>query len=82
MKNTPHPRLLTLACGCALAGIALMVWSLFDPRPLPVVGAMSVGQAFGTLSFGLFLYVVAMDLRPGLREALAEEDKPAKTNLS
>jgi hypothetical protein len=43
-----------------------MAWSLFDPRPLPVVAAMSIGQVLGTLSFLSFLYVVATDLRrPG-----------------
>ena len=40
-----------------------MVWSLFDPRPIPVVVAMSVGQALGTLSLGLFLLIVYLDLR-------------------
>jgi hypothetical protein len=43
--------------------LALMTWSLFDPRPLPVIAAMSVGQVLGTMSFVGFLYVVARDLR-------------------
>jgi hypothetical protein len=41
-----------------------MSWSLFDPRPLPVIAAMSIGQVLGTLSFLAYLYVVARDLRP------------------
>jgi hypothetical protein len=53
-----------LACWCALAALALMSWSLFDPRPLPVIAAMSMGQVLGTTSFVAFLYVVARDLRP------------------
>jgi hypothetical protein len=53
-----------LACWCALAALALMTWSLFDPRPLPVIAAMSMGQVLGTISFVAFLYVVARDLRP------------------
>jgi hypothetical protein len=69
-KPVSHRRILSVACILALAGLCLMVWSLFDPRPLQVVGAMSVGQGFGTLSFVLFLYVVARDLRPGLAKAL------------
>jgi peptidoglycan/LPS O-acetylase OafA/YrhL len=52
-----------LACVSALAALAMMAWSLFDPRPLQVIGAMSVGQAVGTLSFALYLYVVIADLR-------------------
>jgi hypothetical protein len=59
-------RVLVMACVCALGALALMAWSLFDPRPLPVIAAMSVGQALGTLSFAAFVYVVARDLRrPG-----------------
>ena len=54
---------LRAACVLALAALALMVWSVVDPRPLLVVGAMSVGQGLGTLSFGAFLWVVARDLR-------------------
>jgi hypothetical protein len=56
--------LVRIACWCALAALALMTWSLFDPRPLPVIAAMSVGQVLGTMSFVAFLYVVAKDLRP------------------
>jgi hypothetical protein len=55
---------LRVACVCALASLGLMSWSLFDPRPLPVIAAMSVGQLLGTLSFLAFLYVIARDLRP------------------
>jgi hypothetical protein len=55
---------LRVACLCALASLGLMSWSLFDPRPLPVIAAMSVGQMLGTLSFIAFLYVVGRDLRP------------------
>jgi hypothetical protein len=63
---------LSAACVAGLTGLAMMVWSLFDPRPLPVIGAMTVGQAFGTASLLLFLYVVLTDLRPGLRRAIDE----------
>ncbi|MGA7121018.1 MAG: hypothetical protein WBY94_13020 [Polyangiaceae bacterium] len=55
--------LLRVACVLALGALALMVWSLFDPRPVPVIAAMSIGQGFGTLSFASFLYVVVADLR-------------------
>jgi hypothetical protein len=63
MKKTTASRIIQAACVCALAALAMMIWSLFDPRPIPVIAAMSVGQALGTLSFVAFLYVVAMDLR-------------------
>jgi hypothetical protein len=52
------PRALAIACVLGLVGTALMVWSVMDPRPLPVILAMSLGQATGTLSLLLFAYVV------------------------
>jgi hypothetical protein len=59
-----HARLiLSVACWLALAAIGLMLWSLFDPRPLPVVVAMSVGQALGTLSLMSLVYVIIADWR-------------------
>ena len=56
-------RILRGACVLSLIAIALMVWSVLDPRPAPVVIAMSVGQVFGTLALGTFLFVILRDLR-------------------
>ncbi len=55
--------LLTIACSAALIALALMVWSVVDPRPAPVVIAMSLGQGLGTLSLLAYLLVVIDDLR-------------------
>jgi hypothetical protein len=55
-------RLLRFACVLALVALPLMVWSLFDPTVWPVLLALSVGQALGTLSFALFLLAIARDL--------------------
>jgi hypothetical protein len=66
-------QLLALACGLALIGLAFMVWSIFDPRPIPVVLAMSVGQGIGTLSLLLFVVVVLADLR---RAKVLDKDGP------
>jgi hypothetical protein len=68
MKFINSPRLLQAACASALAALALFVWSLLDPRPIPVILAMSLGQVLGTLSFAAFLLVVAYDLRGGRRK--------------
>jgi len=57
-----YPRLLRAACVLALIGLALVTWSVLDPRPLAVVLAKSLGQAIGTASLALFLAVVAADL--------------------
>ncbi len=65
MKPATSDRLLRRACLLALFALALMAWSLFDPAPIPVVLAMSLGQLLGTLSFAAFLVVVVRDLRAG-----------------
>ena len=46
-----------------LAALALMVWSIFEPTPLPVMLAMSVGQLLGTIAFAIYLYIVVRDVR-------------------
>lgn len=61
MRNSR--RVLGASCAFALVALGLMMWSLLDPRPIPVVVAMSVGQAIGTLSLVSYLYVVVADWR-------------------
>jgi hypothetical protein len=46
-----------------LCSLGLMVWGVIAPSPISLVIAMSIGQVFGTLSFAVFLIVVANDLR-------------------
>jgi hypothetical protein len=67
MKRSSPEWILRVACMLALGALGLMAWSLLDPRPVPVIIAMSVGQGIGTLSFVAFLVVVAADLRRVLR---------------
>jgi len=55
--------LLWWACLLALVALVLMVWSLFDPGPVPVMVAMSLGQLLGTASLAIYVYVVVHDLR-------------------
>ena len=54
-------RLLQIAAGLTLVGLALMVWSMLVPTPMPVILAMSVGQLVGTVAFGMFGYAVLVD---------------------
>jgi len=63
LDTASRSRLLVVACVLGLVSLALMSWSLFDQGWIPVMMAMSVGQGIGTLSFGLFLLVVIIDLR-------------------
>lgn len=68
-------RLLQIAAILALVGLALVVWSLLDPRPIPIMAAMSVGQAIGTLSFVIFLVVVLQDAWRANRKRKEVDDK-------
>ena len=67
MLLTPA-RVLRIACGLALVALGLIVWSLLDPRPIPVILAMSLAQGLGTFSFAAFLWVVVRDLRAAQRK--------------
>ena len=53
-----------------LLALALMVWSVLQPTPLPVMLSMSVGQGIGTLAFGLYGWVVLADLRRMRKNAM------------
>lgn len=54
---------LRISATLTLIGLALMVWSIVQPTPLPVMLAMTVGQMVGTTAFGLYLYIVVRELR-------------------
>jgi hypothetical protein len=67
MKKMKRDVALRLACILALITLGLIVWSLLDPRPIPVILAMSVAQGLGTFSLVIFLVTVALDLRAAQR---------------
>ncbi len=60
--------LLRAASVLTLLALALMVWSMLDPTPLPVMLAMSLGQVFGTFAFAMYGIAVYKDLRRIQRE--------------
>lgn len=68
--------LLRVACVMALVALPLMVWSIFSPTVWPVMLALSVGQGIGTLSFAIFLVIVARDLN--VKRKLAKEASAAE----
>jgi hypothetical protein len=51
-----------------LVGLALMVWSMLQPTPLPVMLAMTAGQVIGTAAFVIYLFVVIRELRRDLKK--------------
>lgn len=56
------PALVRLACVLALVALGLMCWSVLNPRPLPVIFAMSVGQGIGIFAFLCYLLAVLIDV--------------------
>lgn len=56
-------KILRISAVLTLIALALMVWSMLDPTPVPVMIAMTVAQGLGTLAFGLYGYVILQDLR-------------------
>jgi hypothetical protein len=63
MTRTPYPRVLIAASCLTLLALSLMIWSLLEPTPMPVLVAMSLGQVLGTISLLAFIAVVLADLR-------------------
>ena len=51
-----------------IIALALMLWSMLEPTPLPVMLAMTVGQMVGTIAFGLYLYIVVREIRRERRQ--------------
>jgi hypothetical protein len=81
IKAAKIPRLLRVAAVLSLVGLALMMWSMFDPRPAPVLIGLSLGQVIGTSSFAIYLSVVIWDIRRRRREASSEEDRASLSKL-
>ena len=54
---------LRIAAVLTLIGLALMVWSLLQPTPLPVMLAMTAGQGVGTLAFAIYAFIVIRTIR-------------------
>lgn len=79
-------KLVRAAAVLTLLALALMMWSVFQPTPMPVMLAMSLGQALGTGAFAMFVLAILVDLRrsrrvrresglPPLRELLAPPNR-------
>ena len=75
------PHLLRIAAGMSLVALALMMWSLVDPTPAPVLIALSLGQVIGTLSFAIYLSIVAWDLRRRRRPDATPEESASLSEL-
>jgi hypothetical protein len=78
-------KLTRAACVFALFGLALMSYSIIDPRAIPVITAMSLGHAFGIGAFGCYLFAVVLDTRRSARNdllAARNDTPPARHSVS
>jgi hypothetical protein len=62
MNRFRRETVLVMASVLTLVGLALMVFSVVQPRPLPVVVGLSIGQGLGALGFLLYALIVGFDL--------------------
>ncbi len=63
MRHLTSVQWLRVASVMAIAALAFIVWSLFDPRAEPVLVALTVGQGIGTLSLALYVRVMVREYR-------------------
>lgn len=75
---TSTTKLLRISALLTILALIFMVWSMLQPTPLPVMLAMSVGQLVGTVAFGLYGYVILVDLR----RDRARKRRESKENLA
>jgi uncharacterized protein (DUF2062 family) len=68
-------KLLRISALLTILALILMVWSMLQPTPLPVMLAMTVGQVIGTTAFGLYGFVVWRDLVRLRRERRASSQQ-------
>lgn len=62
LRLPANERLMRVGAVLALIALPLLVWSVFDPTVWPLMGALTLGQGLGTVSFLLYLVVVIRDL--------------------
>jgi hypothetical protein len=72
-------RLITASCVLGLVAMGMMCWSVLDPTPVPVLVAMSVGQAVGTLSLLCYVAAVVIEVRRERSEFRLRADPRAST---
>lgn len=69
------PRLLQIAAALTLVALALMLWAVLVPTPLPVMIAMTFGQLVGTVAFASYGLAVLLDLFRVRRERRAQREE-------
>jgi len=73
------PQLVRGACVLALLALCLVCWSVLQPRPIPVILAMSAGHAIGGTAFACYLLAVILDAVQRPRPAV---DAPGSSSVA
>jgi hypothetical protein len=68
--------LLRLSCYLSLIGLSIMTLSIFVPRPLPVIAAMSIGQVFAGLGLLCFALSILTEIATRPPRSLAPPPPP------
>jgi hypothetical protein len=66
--------LLVLACCLSLANMSVIAFSVLVPTALPVMAAMSLGQAAGIASLAAFLLAISLDRNPNPKDSRRPKD--------
>ena len=62
LKSRSVAHLTRVAAVLALIALAIIVFSVLFPRPLPVIFAMSAGHIIGGAAFACYLLAVLLDI--------------------
>ena len=73
------PELVRAACVLALIALGLMCWSVLEPRPVPVVLAMSAGHVVGASAFACYLLAVILD---AVRRPPPTDKEPVRSSVA
>jgi hypothetical protein len=76
---------LRISASLTLVALALMVWSVLVPTPMPVMLAMTIGQGLGTTAFAIYGLIVLKDLtrvRRAKRDSLLPSTRTAVQNIA
>ena len=73
------PNLVRVACVLALLALGLVCWSVLQPRPIPVILAMSAGHAIGGTAFACYLLAVILD---AVRRPRPAVDAPVSSSVA
>lgn len=79
LRSRSSAWLVRVACVFGLVALAIMAYSILNPRPLPVIFAMSGGHVVGALAFVAYFTAVLLDVNRSAREPASERTSTASS---